>query len=90
MPFPDHIPNLECGPEDRIIWHQHSEGDHHCKQIWRLLGPETDGWNLWGVYEYEIVKVHLHNNDGRTEITMRYVFSYWYSGRYDSDYQRDY
>ena len=89
MPFPDHIPNLECGPEDRIIWHQHWEGDHHCKQIWRLDGPETDGWNLWDVYEFEIVKVHWHNNEARTEITMRYVWSYWHSGRYDADYQRD-
>ena len=83
MPVP-RLPYLQSTPNDIIIWHTSSLGDYHCRQIWRLEGGETDGWNLWDVYDFDIVAVHWHNNNASTEIEMRFSGSYWYHGRYES------
>ena len=83
MPLPP-IPYLKSTLNDIIIWHTSSLGDYHCRQIWRLEGGETDGWNLWDVYHYEIVAVHwASDGNAKTEITMRYLHSYWWQGVYE-------
>ena len=80
--------DLSSGPNDRMFMFWYVRGEEHYNQIWRLEGVETDGWNLWDVYHYEIVAVHwASDGNAKTEITMRYLHSYWWQGVYESPSQ---
>ena len=80
--------DVSSSPNDRMFMFSYVRGEEHYKQIWRLEGVETDGWNLWDVYHYEIVAVHwASDGNAKTEITMRYLHSYWWQGVYESPSQ---
>jgi hypothetical protein len=80
--------DVSSSPNDRMFMFWYVRGEEHYNQIWRLEGVETDGWNLWDVYHYEIVAVHwASDGNAKTEITMRYLHSYWWQGVYESPSQ---
>ena len=75
-------------PNDRVLMYWDRNSDPTRKQIWVLGGIETDDWNLWDVYDYDYVALHwVGPGNANTEITLRYSFSYWWPGVYESPSQ---
>ena len=68
----------------------HFDSKYSLQQLWVLAGgfEHVNDWNLWDVYDWHVIQVHWTvDGNANSEIGLRYTYSYWWAGVYESPSQ---